>query len=36
VRPQTNNEVTWCFGTKSQSYTCTVALILGVALDQKK
>ncbi len=36
VRPQTNNEVTWCFGTKSQSYTCTVALVLGVALEQKK
>ena len=35
VRPQNNNEVTWCFGTKSQSYTCTVALILGVAVDQK-
>ena len=35
VRPQTNNEVTWCFGTKSQSYTCTVAIILGVAMDQK-
>jgi methylamine dehydrogenase light chain len=35
VRPQNNNEITWCFGTKSQSYTCTVALILGVALDQK-
>jgi methylamine dehydrogenase light chain len=36
VRPQTNNEVTWCFGIKSQSYTCTVALFLGVAIDQKK
>jgi methylamine dehydrogenase light chain len=35
VRPQNNNEVTWCFGTQSQSYTCTVALILGVAIDQK-
>jgi methylamine dehydrogenase light chain len=35
VRPQNNNEVTWCFGTKSQSYTCTVALILGVAIEQK-
>jgi methylamine dehydrogenase light chain len=35
VRPQNNNEVTWCFGTKSQSYTCTVAIILGVAIDQK-
>ena len=35
VRPQTNNEVTWCFGTKSQSYTCSTAIILGVATDQK-
>ena len=35
VRPQNNNEVTWCFGTKSQSYTCTTAIILGVALEQK-
>jgi methylamine dehydrogenase light chain len=35
VRPQNNNEVTWCFGTKSQSYTCTVAIILGVAIEQK-
>jgi methylamine dehydrogenase light chain len=35
VRPQTNNEVTWCFGTQSQSYTCSTANILGVATDQK-
>ena len=35
VRPQNNNEVTWCFGTKSQSYTCSTAVILGVAIDQK-
>ncbi len=35
VRPQNNNEVTWCFGTKSQSYTCSTAIILGVAIDQK-
>jgi methylamine dehydrogenase light chain len=35
VRPNNNNEITWCFQTKSQSYTCTVAIILGVALDQK-
>ena len=35
VRPQNNNEVTWCFGTQSQSYTCSTALILGVALEQK-
>jgi methylamine dehydrogenase light chain len=35
VRPQNNNEVTWCFATQSQSYTCTVSIILGVAIDQK-
>jgi methylamine dehydrogenase light chain len=35
VRPQNNNEVTWCFGTQSQSYTCSTAIILGVAIDQK-
>jgi methylamine dehydrogenase light chain len=35
VRPQSNNEVTWCFGTQSQSYTCSTAIILGVATDQK-
>lgn len=35
VRPQNNNEVTWCFGVQSQSYTCTVSIILGVAIDQK-
>jgi methylamine dehydrogenase light chain len=35
VRPQNNNEVTWCFGVKSQSYTCSTAVILGVASDQK-
>lgn len=35
VRPSNNNEVTWCFGTQSQSYTCSTAVILGVAIDQK-
>ncbi len=35
TRPQLNNDITWCFNTKSQSYTCTVAIILGVAMDQK-
>ena len=34
VRPQSNNEITWCFGTKSQSYTCSTAVILGVATEQ--
>lgn len=35
VRPQNSNEVTWCFGTKSQVYTCTTAIILGASIDQK-
>ncbi len=35
VRPQNNNEVTWCFGTQSQAYTCSTAILLGVALDSK-
>lgn len=35
VRPSSNNEVTWCFGTQSQSYTCSTAVILGVATDTK-
>jgi methylamine dehydrogenase light chain len=35
VRPQNNNEVIWCFGTKSQSYTCSTAIILGVAVKPK-
>ncbi|MEO8466974.1 MAG: methylamine dehydrogenase light chain [Gammaproteobacteria bacterium] len=33
TRPWSNNEITWCFGTKSQSYTCSTAIILGVAAD---
>ncbi len=35
TRPYKSNEIVWCFGTKSQSYTCTVALILGVATEKK-
>ncbi len=35
VRPQNNNEVTWCFGTKSQSYTCSTAVILGAAIEPR-
>ncbi len=32
VRPSSNNEITWCFGTQSQAYTCSTGRILGVAL----
>lgn len=35
VRPQNNNEIIWCFGTASQAYTCTTALILGIAIDER-
>ena len=35
VRPSANNEITWCFGTQSQSYTCSTAVILGTALPKK-
>jgi methylamine dehydrogenase light chain len=35
VRPSANNEITWCFGTKSQAYTCSTARILGVAIPEQ-
>lgn len=28
-RPAANNEITWCFGTQSQSYSCSTARLLG-------
>jgi len=34
TRPSANNEITWCFGTQSQAYTCSTARILGVAIQQ--
>jgi len=33
-RPQKNNEIHWCLGTKSIAYTCSVAVIAGIALKQ--
>ena len=33
-RPQKNNEIHWCLGTKSTAYTCSVAAIVGTALKQ--
>ncbi|MDG1708447.1 MAG: methylamine dehydrogenase light chain, partial [Emcibacteraceae bacterium] len=33
TRPQTNNDIIWCLGTESSAYTCTVGIVLGVALD---
>ena len=33
-RPQLSNDYNWCLGTDSQAYHCTVALVLGTALDK--
>jgi len=32
-RAQTNNDTNWCLGTSSSVYTCSTAIILGVASD---
>lgn len=32
-RPQANNDINWCLGAKSQVYTCSTGIILGVAID---
>lgn len=31
VRPRSNNDINWCMGTSSRAYTCSTAVILGVA-----
>jgi methylamine dehydrogenase light chain len=31
VRPQANNDTNWCVGSSSSVYTCSTAVILGVA-----
>ncbi len=33
-RAQTNNDTNWCLGTQSTVYTCSTAVILGVAMEQ--
>jgi len=33
-RPQANNDINWCLGTKSSVYTCSTAVIVGVATDE--
>jgi len=33
-RAQSNNDTNWCLGTQSSVYTCSTAIILGVATDQ--
>lgn len=36
TRPQSNNDINWCLGTASSIYTCSTAVLIGVALDQKQ
>ena len=33
ARPQDNNDYNWCLGTEVSSYTCSAAVIVGVALE---
>jgi methylamine dehydrogenase light chain len=33
-RAQSNNDTNWCLGTESTVYTCSTAVILGVAINQ--
>lgn len=33
VRPQGNNDYNWCLGTESSVYNCSVAVIVGVAIE---
>lgn len=32
-RPQMNNGILWCLGLEQQTYTCTTAIVVGIALD---
>ncbi|MEZ5500249.1 MAG: methylamine dehydrogenase light chain [Steroidobacteraceae bacterium] len=32
-RPQTANDINWCLGTSSVTYHCTVAAVIGTALE---
>lgn len=34
TRPQSNNDINWCLGTSTAAYTCSTAVIIGLALDE--
>ena len=34
VRPQASNDINWCLGTTNISYTCSTAIIVGVAIPE--
>ncbi len=33
-RPDKANDINWCLGTKSATYNCSTAIVVGVALDK--
>lgn len=33
VRPQANNDINWCLGSTTETYNCSAALIVGLAVD---
>jgi methylamine dehydrogenase light chain len=34
TRPQLNNDINWCLGTSTAAYTCSTAVIIGVATPE--
>lgn len=36
ARAQDNNDINWCLGTANTSYTCSTAVIVGVALEEQQ
>ncbi|MCP5043295.1 MAG: methylamine dehydrogenase (amicyanin) light chain [bacterium] len=34
--PQKNNEIHWCLGTPNTSYVCSVAVVIGTALEEEQ
>ncbi len=36
ARPQSNNDVIWCLGTQSQAYSCSTAIVVGLATTEKR
>ena len=34
-RPDKNNDINWCLGTTASSYTCSTAIVVGVAFEDQ-
>ena len=35
-RADKNNDINWCLGTTSSAYTCSTAIVIGVAFDESR